>query len=393
MLNYQNCDVNSLGRESLSEDPYSGEAVSARAGVASDIRPVRRDEGESGQHRIAPPIELPTSNPPSRRRYQELERLGHSPAKLVADAKEVVLSQARAVSALADRINGNFTEAVELMLSCRGHVVVSGMGKSGLIAQKIAATLASTGTPAFFIHPADALHGDLGMVTPGDVAMLISYSGETDEVTRLAPHLRQLDVPIVGLMGHESSSLGRVSSVTLDVSVEREACPHNLAPTNSTLATLAMGDALAVALMRARDFKPRDFARFHPGGSLGRRLLTRVRDAMHREPLPVVGPECGLGEALLVMTQGQRGLLIVRDDVGQLLGIVTDGDLRRGMQKYPDLLQRPVKCIMSRRPVTIQDDAMLAEAEERMLRLKLSALVVLDASGKICGIVEIFNNR
>ncbi len=312
---------------------------------------------------------------------------------IAQEAKEVFLLQSQAIAALADRINGNYSRVVDLLLSTRGHVVVSGMGKSGLIAQKLAATFASTGTPSFFIHPADALHGDLGMVTPKDTVMLISHSGETDEIKRLMPHLQRLDVPIIGLLGKESSSIGRMVTASLDISVDREACPHNLAPTNSTLAALAMGDALAVSLMRARDFQPTDFARFHPGGSLGRRLLTRVKDAMHSQRLPIVDPERSIGESLLIMTQGQRGVLIVVRPDGQLAGIVTDGDLRRGMQRLPNLLDQPVKTIMSTSPVTIHQDAMLAEAEERMIRLKLSALTVVDDSGKVCGIVEIFNQR
>lgn len=331
---------------------------------------------------------VPANNPAS-----SVQLVPPARATLIDDAKEVFRLQAEAIAALADRINGSYAEAVDLLLAGRGHVIVCGMGKSGLIAQKIAATLASTGTPSFFIHPAEALHGDLGMVTPNDVAILISYSGETDEVIRMAPHLSARGIPIIGLVGAVDSSLARVSDVTLDVSVEREVCPNNLAPTNSTLATLAMGDSLAVSLMQARNFKPHDFARFHPGGSLGRRLLSRVRDAMHSSPLPVVIPDCSIGEALLVMTKGQRGLVIVESPEGELVGVATDGDLRRGMQKFTNLLTQPIRDIMSPRPVTIQHDAMLAQAEDRMIRLKLSALVVVDSSGKPCGILEIFNPR
>lgn len=312
---------------------------------------------------------------------------------LLKDAREVFRLQSQAIAALAERINGNYTQAVTLLMAGRGHVFVSGMGKSGLIAQKIAATLVSTGTPSFFLHPAEALHGDLGMVKPHDVAILISYSGETDEVIRLAPHLQRRSVPIIGLVGKQSSSLARASDVTLDVSVEREVCPNNLAPTSSTLATLAMGDALAVSLMRERNFQPRDFAQFHPGGALGRRLLMHVRDAMHGKPLPLVEVGCSVGEALLVMTHGQRGVLIVVDSGGELAGIVTDGDLRRGVQKHPSLLTLPIETIMSNRPVTIRDDAMVAEAEDRMVRLKLSALVVVNDSGKVCGIIDIFSQQ
>lgn len=314
-------------------------------------------------------------------------------SNLIDDAKKVFALQSKAIAALAGRINSNYTRAINLLLGVGGHVVVTGMGKSGLIAQKIAATLVSTGTPSFFLHPADALHGDLGLVKSHDVAILISYSGETSEVIRLVPHLRQLDVPIIGLVADETSTLGRASTVTLDVSVEREVCPNNLAPTNSTLATLAMGDSLAVSLMRERNFQAHDFALFHPGGTLGRRLLTKVKDTMHGSPLPIVTPECSIGEGLLVMTHGQRGLLLIVDDNGVLAGIITDGDLRRGMQKYSDLLTQPVQAIMSHRPVTIDQDAMLAEAEERMVRLKLSALVVVGTSGRPCGIIDLFSQQ
>ncbi len=311
---------------------------------------------------------------------------------LVADAQDIFRMQSESIAALAGRINGNYSKAIDLILSSRGHVVVSGMGKSGLIAQKMAATFASTGTPSFFLHPADALHGDLGMVTPTDVVILISYSGETDEIMKLVPHLRKLDVPIIGFVGEEDSSLGRQSDVAIDVSVEREACPHNLAPTNSTLATLAMGDAMAVTLMRARDFAPKDFAKFHPGGSLGRRLISRVKDAMSAPP-PMTTPETSIGDALLVMTEGRKGLVLVMDENKDLIGIVTDGDLRRGMQKFPGLLDKPVKTIMNRNPITIDEESMLAEAEDRMLRLKLSALVAVDKKGKPTGVIEIFNQK
>ncbi len=312
---------------------------------------------------------------------------------LLTQARDMIRLQSEAIAALAGRLNGNYSRAIDLILSSRGHLVVSGMGKSGLIAQKLAATFASTGSPSFFVHPADALHGDLGMITPKDVVMVISNSGETDEIVRLLPHIQALDVPTIALLGRESSSVGRQVTVALDVSVDREACPHNLVPTNSILATMAMGDTLAVSLMRARNFQPRDFAKFHPAGTLGQRLLTPVRDTMFKGPLPLVDPERSIAEALTVMTQAQHGLLIVVRDGGQLAGIVTDGDLRRGMQRFPNLLEQPVKTIMSSSPITIHEDAMLAEAEERMVRLKVSALIVVDDNGKIRGIAEIFNQH
>jgi arabinose-5-phosphate isomerase len=276
------------------------------------------------------------------------------------------------------------------MYATPGHVVITGIGKSGIIGRKIAATLASTGTPSFFVHPAEAFHGDLGMITERDTVLLVSYSGETEEVVRLLPHLLRLGAPIISLVGALDSTLARAADVAIDVSVEREVCPNNLAPTNSTLAALAMGDALAVSLMRARQFGVDDFARLHPGGVLGRRLLSRVKDVMHRRELPLIAPSQTVRDSLFTITRGRLGLALVIED-GELRGIVTDGDLRRAMQRHEDVLNVPVSEIMSTQPATIEEDALLSEAEKLMRRRKIKALVVVDREGNPTGLVEIFD--
>jgi arabinose-5-phosphate isomerase len=310
--------------------------------------------------------------------------------RLAEEARDTFREQAKSIAELADRVDENFGRAIGLMYATPGHVVVTGIGKSGIIGRKIAATLSSTGTPSFFVHPAEAFHGDLGMITARDTVLLVSYSGETEEVVRLLPHLLRLGSPIVSLVGAVDSTLARAADVAIDVSVEREACPNNLAPTNSTLAALAMGDALAVSLMRTRQFRVEDFARLHPGGALGRRLLTRVKDVMHRRELPVVAPSQTVRDSLFTITRGRLGLALVFED-GELRGIVTDGDLRRAMQRHEDVLNVPVSEIMSAHPATIDEDALLSDAEKLMRRRKIKALVVVDRMGKPTGLVEIFD--
>jgi arabinose-5-phosphate isomerase len=309
--------------------------------------------------------------------------------RIAERARATVLEQARAVSALADRMDRAYARAVQLLLRTRGHVVVLGVGKSGHIGRKIAATLASTGTPSFFVHPTEAFHGDLGMITERDAVVLISCSGETEEVVRLLPHLERAGIPIIALVGKLGSTLSERADVALDVSVEREACPHNLAPTTSTLAALAMGDALAISLMEARSFDQADFARLHPGGSLGRRLLSRVADLMHKGDLPMVSPEQTVRDSLFTITRGRLGLVLVMKR-GKLCGIVTDGDLRRAMQKHEDILSVPVSKLMSPRPVCIREDARVAEAEELMREHKIKAVVVVDERGAVAGIIDTF---
>jgi arabinose-5-phosphate isomerase len=306
-------------------------------------------------------------------------------------AIESLTAQSRALSLMAQRIGPEFARAAEILLACSGRVVVSGMGKSGLVGKKIAATLASTGTPSFFMHPAEALHGDLGMVRRDDVLLLISNSGETEEILRILPTLFHFGNKLIAMVGSMDSTLAKNADVVLDISVERETCPLNLAPTTSTLATMAMGDALAVSLMRQRDFQPRDFALFHPGGNLGRRLLTRVQDAMHRT-LPIVASNTPLRETMVVMTSGRLGLALVLDAAGELVGLFTDGDLRRALSTAAASMHDPVEQYMTKKPKTTFGNTMLAEAEETMHAYKIRCLVVLDEeTRKPVGLVEIFD--
>ncbi|MDE4540825.1 KpsF/GutQ family sugar-phosphate isomerase [Pseudomonas sp. ITEM 17296] len=306
-------------------------------------------------------------------------------------AKEALVAQAQAINQLAHRLDGEFQSAVQVILGCKGRTVVCGMGKSGLIGQKMVATFASTGTPSFFLHPAEAFHGDLGMLKSIDVLILISYSGETEELIKLLPSLRSFGNTIIAMTGNGRSTLAKNADIWLDISVEREVCPNNLAPTTSTLATMAMGDALAVALIDALQFKPMDFARFHPGGSLGRKLLTRVCDVMH-SPAPIVAPDTSFHDCLSMMTQSRLGLTLVTDNNGELVGIVTDGDLRRALLESPDVVRESVQYFMTPNPHTILDSAQLSEAESYMRENKVRALAVLGAgSGEVLGIVEIFD--
>ncbi|WP_410951978.1 SIS domain-containing protein [Pseudomonas sp. S1(2024)] len=305
-------------------------------------------------------------------------------------AKEALIAQAQAVNQLADRLDGEFQRAVELILGCKGRTVVCGMGKSGLIGKKMVATFASTGTPSFFMHPAEAFHGDLGMLKSIDILILISYSGETEELIKLIPSLKSFGNRFIAMTGNKNSTLAQHADIWLDISVEREVCPNNLAPTTSTMATMAMGDALAVALIDAIQFKPMDFARYHPGGSLGRKLLTRVADVMH-SPAPFVTSNTSFHDCLLVMTQSRLGLTLVSDE-GQLVGIVTDGDLRRALLENPDVVNKEVYNFMTATPHEIASDALMSEAEAYMHENKVRALAVRDAiTEEITGIVEIFD--
>ncbi|MBN1607773.1 MAG: KpsF/GutQ family sugar-phosphate isomerase [Polyangiaceae bacterium] len=310
---------------------------------------------------------------------------------VIEAARSSLRSQAEALMGVGSRIDDGFCRALDMIVGCAGRVVVSGIGKSGLIGRKIAATLASGGTPAFFLHAGEASHGDLGMVTAHDVVLLVSNSGESPELVKLIPWFRVLDLPIVAILGSTRSTLARTAHIVLDASVERESCPHNVVPTTSALAALALGDALATAAVQQRGLSPDDLARFHPAGSLAHRQYCRVRDIMQSEPLPLVTPDCLVGEALWTMTAGRCGLAIVLGDDGGPVGIVTDGDLRRGMQKRAEVLGLPVTAIMTRQPATIHEDAAVYEAEARMRRLRLKALVVVDSQRRVSGIIEIYN--
>ena len=310
--------------------------------------------------------------------------------ELIRLGKETVHKQAEAVLNLEKQIDGSFAEAVKCIRRAKGHTIICGMGKSGHIGSKIAATLASTGTPAFFVHPAEAFHGDLGMITPDDIIVLISYSGETDEVNKLVPSLKSFGIPIICIVGDSGSTLARNSDIVLTMAVEREVCPNNLAPTNSTLTTLALGDAIAVALIEERQFNPGDFARFHPGGSLGRRLLTKVRDVMHTTPLPVVAPGTSMLDTIAVMNKGRLGTAIVAED-DRVLGIITDGDLRRAIAAGIDLQKTDCDKVMTTTPKTIDGNERFAEAEQVMLENKINSLVVVNEDGKLSGILQIYD--
>jgi len=306
--------------------------------------------------------------------------------RLFAMARAVLDTEAAAIVDLKPRIDGHFLRACELLLACRGRVVVSGMGKSGHIAGKIAATLASTGSPAFFVHPGEAAHGDLGMIRGDDVVIAISNSGETGELLTVLPLLLQLGVPLIALTGRAQSTLARAASVNLDVSVAREACPLGLAPTASTTATLAMGDALAVALLESRGFTAEDFALSHPGGSLGRRLLLRVGDVMAKgDAVPAVAPHTPLRDALLEMSAKGLGMTAITGGDGTLLGVFTDGDLRRALDRGIDVHATPIERLMTRAPQIARADALAAEALALMERRAINALPVLDGDDRLCG--------
>jgi arabinose-5-phosphate isomerase len=308
-----------------------------------------------------------------------------SEANLIALGQRALEIERDALSALIERIDASFARACAVLLACRGRVVVTGMGKSGHVGGKIAATLASTGTPAFFVHPGEASHGDLGMITREDVVLAMSYSGETHEILTLLPLLKRMQVPLVAMTGKPSSTLATTADVHLDVSVTLEACPLNLAPTAST----TMGDALAVALLDARGFKPEDFALSHPGGSLGRRLLLKVADVMHRgERLPRVPDDLPLREALLVMSAKGLGMTVVENAEGRVLGVFTDGDLRRVLDQERDFRSTRIGEVMTGRGQRIGAEQLAAEAVARMEQHKITALLVVDADERLQGIVH-----
>jgi arabinose-5-phosphate isomerase len=308
----------------------------------------------------------------------------------VAEGRRVLRIEAHAVQALIERLDEQFGKAVDLLFHCKGKVVVSGMGKSGLVGQKVAATMASTGTPAFFLHPADGIHGDLGMVGRADVLIAISNSGETQEILQLLPYVERVGIPVVAMTGRMNSTLAKHSDVALDVSVAEEACPMGLAPTASTTAALAMGDALAVVLLQKRGFKQEDFAQFHPGGTLGRRLLVRVRDLMHGgTEMPVVVESVPATAAILEITAKKLGMTTVIDTRGKLVGIITDGDLRRFIQQRGDFAKATAGELASRNPKLIGPEDLAAKAVERMERFTITTLVVADGEGKTVGVVHL----
>lgn len=312
------------------------------------------------------------------------------PDQVLRLARETFDIEAAALSAMAARLDAHFVQAVQRVLQTTGRVVVMGMGKSGHVGRKIAATLASTGTPAFFVHPAEASHGDLGMVTVGDLVLAISNSGESGELTVLLPVLRRLGVPMIAMTGGLQSTLARHADLTLDCSVQREACPLNLAPTASTTAQLAMGDALAVALLDARGFRPEDFARSHPGGALGRKLLTHVSDVMRSgEAVPRVSPDASFSELMREMSAKGLGAAAVVDGAGQVLGIFTDGDLRRRIEAGADLRTATAGEVMHAKPRRIAADALAVDAAEMMESHGITSVLVVGTDGALEGVVHI----
>ncbi|HHC72373.1 MAG TPA: KpsF/GutQ family sugar-phosphate isomerase [Thiotrichales bacterium] len=307
--------------------------------------------------------------------------------KLKALGRAVIETEARAVSALLERIDDAFTRACRHMLQCRGRIVVTGMGKSGHVGGKIAATLASTGTPAFFVHPGEASHGDLGMITAGDVVLAISNSGETQELLTILPLIKRLEVPLIAMTGNPRSTLARAADEHLDVGVEQEACPLGLAPTSSTTATLVMGDALAVALLETRGFTAEDFARSHPGGSLGRRLLLLIEDVMRTgEAIPRVPESALLVEALLEISRKGLGMTTIADDQGRVIGIFTDGDLRRTLDRGVDIRTTPIARVMTRDFKAARKEWLAAEALSLMETHKINALPVVDDDHRVIGV-------
>jgi len=309
-----------------------------------------------------------------------------TPESLLATGRDVLRLEAAAVAALEARLDTDFVGACELLLSCPGRIVVSGMGKSGIIAKKIAATLASTGSPALFLHPAEGSHGDLGMLTRQDCLLALSNSGETAELLAILPVVKRLAVPLIAMTGNPQSTLARSAAVHLNCSVAREACPLNLAPTASTTATLAMGDALAMALLQARGFSADDFALSHPGGSLGKRLLLRVQDVMHRgTSLPKVREDTPLCEAVLEMSSKGLGMTAVVDAEDRVLGIFTDGDLRRAFARRQDIWEQPMAELAHAKPATITAEALAAEALALMENNRIGALLVTDGEARLIG--------
>ena len=312
-------------------------------------------------------------------------------ADVISVAKKCFQDEAEAILNLIPKLDDNFTKAIDLIINSTGTLIVTGVGKSGHIGAKIASTLASTGTPSFFVNPLDAFHGDLGMFTAGDVVLAISNSGQTDELLRFIPLLTDRKIPIISMSGNPASLLAKYSTCHLNVAVSKEACPLNLAPTSSTTATLAMGDAIACALMTVRKFKASDFAQFHPGGSLGRRLLSRVKDYMRTSDLPIVTRESKISDVLMQISLAKMGIAVVVEEE-QILGAVTDGDIRRAMQRNQEqFFTLTVEDIMSRTPKTILETAKLSQAETIMRKHNIHSLVVVNSDGKLVGVIDTFS--
>jgi len=311
---------------------------------------------------------------------------------IIKSAKNTLQIESEAVAQLLQNIDANFTDAVKAILNLEGRLIITGMGKSGVIGMKLAATFSSTGTPSFFLHPAEAIHGDLGMIKSNDIILALSYSGETDELLRIITFLKSYSSKLIAMSGNQNSSLAKAANLHINVKVEKEACPINLAPTASTTATLAMGDAIAVAVMEQRQFKPEEFAKFHPGGSLGRKLLTKVSDVMKTEDLPILKPNASITEVIDKITAGKMGLVIVHDPEKGGVGIITDGDLRRSMESaHSNFFNLRVKDIETKNAKTIKPDKKIVEAEQYMIANKISALVVKNEQNDLLGVVQIYD--
>lgn len=303
-------------------------------------------------------------------------------------AAQCLKDEAQAVMDLIPQLDENFDHAVRMIFECKGKVIVTGVGKSGNVGAKIAATLSSTGTPAFFINPLDMYHGDLGVMTPDDVVLALSNSGQTDELLRFVPMVRHMNVPIISMSGNPKSLLAKYSEAHITVRVEKEACPLNLAPTCSTTAALAMGDALAIALMVVRDFKPKDFAQFHPGGELGKRLLTTAADVMRSDDLPIIPKEMNLGEAIIHVSKGKLGLGVSLED-GHVAGLITDGDIRRAMEKWQaEFFNKTVSDIMTTTPKTVLPETKITQIQQIMHKYKIHTVLVVDKERHLLGVVD-----
>jgi len=303
-------------------------------------------------------------------------------------AEQCLREEAEAILDLIPQLDHHFDKAVEMMYQCRGKVIVTGVGKSGNIGAKIAATLASTGTPAFFVNPLDVYHGDLGVITPDDIVLALSNSGQTDELLRFIPIVLHMNVPIISMSGNSHSLLAKYSNAHIRVKVKKEACPLNLAPTSSTTAMLAMGDALAIALMEVRNFQPQDFAHFHPGGELGKRLLTTASDVMRSDDLPIIPQDMHLGEAIIHVSKGKLGLGVSLED-GKVIGLITDGDIRRAMEKWQaQFFDKTVSDIMTRQPKTVLPNTKITEIQRIMHRYKVHTVLVVDEEKRLLGVVD-----
>jgi len=308
----------------------------------------------------------------------------------IAIAKKTLEIESQMLMEAQERLGDEINTVVETVLKCRGKLIVTGVGKSGLIGAKIAATFASTGTPSFFLHPTEALHGDLGMIGKEDVVLAISYSGESEELSSILPHIKRFEIPLIGMTRNSGSTLGKYSDIVININVSKEACPLDVAPTSSTTLTLAMGDALAVCLMKARNFQKEDFASFHPGGALGKRLFVKVSDLMRTENLPVVNEQTPLKEAILVLSEGRLGTVLLKNSEGKLAGLLSDGDIRRALMEPSFSLDMPASQYATKNPMTIDDGSMLAsDALVLIENKKIQLLVVTDKEGKIEGALHL----